>query len=216
MLSVIDKNKVPVHIAIIMDGNGRWAEEQGKERIFGHQSGVKAVKSVIEGANDAGVKYLTLYTFSIENWSRAKDEVDALMILFVRSLRSELEDLMKNNVRLMTIGNLSSMPQECQEEFRSAFEKTKNNTGLTVILALSYSARWEIGEAVKQVAYQVLVGNLSLEKINEETLRPYLTTSMIPDPDIVIRTGREYRISNFLLWQISCSELFFQNNLTIN
>ena len=208
-LSLIDKNKIPIHIAIIMDGNGRWAREQGKERIFGHQNGVQAVRSVIEGAGEAGVKYLTLYAFSTENWDRPKNEVDALMFLLVRSLHTELENLMKNNVRLMAIGNLHHLPLECQEGLKNAFEKTKNNTGLTVVLALSYSSRREIGEAAKQIASQVLAGHLSLEDIDENTLRSYLTTSAIPDPDILIRTGRECRVSNFLLWQISYSELFF-------
>jgi undecaprenyl diphosphate synthase len=210
---MIDKNNVPVHIAIIMDGNGRWAKAQGKERIFGHQSGVQAVRNVIEGANEAGVKYLTLYTFSAENRNRAKEEVDALIYLIVYSLQIELEDLMKKNVRLMTIGNLKSMPRECREEFQIACEETKNNTGLTLIFALNYSARWEIAEAAKQIASETRSGNLSPEMINEELFSSYLTTSNIPDPDILIRTGKECRLSNFLLWQISYSELFFSTIL---
>ncbi len=213
ILSLIDRKSIPVHIAMIMDGNGRWAKEQGKERMFGHQSGVQAVRNVIEGADEAGVKYLTLYAFSKENWNRNKREVEALMHLFAYSIRVELDNLMKNRVRVMTIGNLKALPTECRKEFLNACEKTKNNTGLTVIFALSYSARQEIGEAIKEIANQVIQGNLSVDKIDEHTLRPYLTTATIPDPDIVIRTGKECRISNFLLWQISYSELFFPSIL---
>lgn len=209
MFSLIDKSNVPIHIAIIMDGNGRWAKTRGAERIFGHQSGVQAVRNVIEGANEAGVKYLTLYTFSAENWNRTKDEVNALIYLIVYSLQVELEDLKKNNVRLMTIGNLKSMPLECREEFQIASEETKDNTGLTLIFALNYSSRWEIAEAAKQMVLEACNGNLSLEDINEDSFSSYLTTSKIPDPDILIRTGKECRLSNFLLWQISYSELFF-------
>lgn len=213
ILSLIDRKSIPVHIAMIMDGNGRWAKEQGKERMFGHQSGVQAVRNVIEGADEAGVKYLTLYAFSNENWNRNKREVEALMHLFAYSIRVELDNLMKNRVRVMTIGNLKALPIECRKEFLNACEKTKNNTGLTVIFALSYSARQEIGEAIKEIANQVIQGNLSVDKIDEHTLRPYLTTATIPDPDIVIRTGKECRVSNFLLWQISYSELFFPSIL---
>lgn len=201
--------KVPTHIAIIMDGNGRWAKEQGKERIFGHQNGIQAVRNAIEAANDAGVKYLTLYAFSTENWNRKKDEVEAILFLMARSICNELENLMNNDIRLICIGNLQAMPYHCQEAFNFVLEKTKHNTGLTLIIALNYSSRWEIGEAVKKVATQIFENKLNINDIDENTLRLFLTTSNIPDPDILIRTGREHRISNFLLWQISYTELFF-------
>jgi len=198
-------NLIPKHIAIIMDGNGRWAEEHGKERVFGHQSGVEAVRSAIEGAAEKGVKFLTLYAFSTENWNRPKEEVDALMELLVKAIRNELESLMKNNIRLQAIGNIASLPKGCQIELQEAIEKTEQNSGLTVVLALSYSGRWEMINAVKE-----LVKNKIDEKeITEELFSDFLTTKKIPDPDILIRTGREYRISNFLLWQIAYTELFF-------
>ena len=208
-LKNIDPNNVPSHIAIIMDGNGRWAIEQGKERIFGHQNGAQAVRNAIEAANTVGVKYLTLYAFSTENWNRNNDEVETLIFLIANSVRNELEDFMKNNVKLITIGNLKAMPCYCQEEFKIVIEKTKNNSGLTLIIALNYSSRWEIGEAVKIIAEQILENKLELNDINEYAVSSFLSTSSIPDPDILIRTGKEYRLSNFLLWQISYSELFF-------
>ena len=202
-------NLIPKHIAIIMDGNGRWAEEHGKERVFGHQSGVEAVRSAIEGAAEKGVKFLTLYAFSTENWNRPKEEVDALMELLVKAIRNELESLMKNNIRLQAIGNIASLPKGCQIELQEAIEKTEQNSGLTVVLALSYSGRWEMINAVKE-----LVKNKIDEKeITEELFSAFLNTKNIPDPDILIRTGREYRISNFLLWQIAYTELFFTPTL---
>jgi len=197
--------EIPEHIAIIMDGNGRWAEEHGKERIFGHQNGVEAVRNAIEGAGEAGVKFLTLYAFSTENWNRPKEEVDALMELLVKAIQNELNDLMKNNVRLQTIGNMASLPVSCQNELKEAIEKTKNNTGLTVVLALSYSGRWEIVNAVKEMVRN----NVAEIDITENSFSTCLNTGDIPDPDILIRTGCECRISNFLLWQIAYTELFF-------
>ena len=197
--------QTPKHIAIIMDGNGRWAEEHGKERIYGHQNGVEAVRSAIEGAGEAGVKFLTLYAFSTENWNRPKEEVDALMQLLVKAIKNELDALMQNKVRLQAIGNLSSLPVECQDELQEAIGKTKNNTGLTVVLALSYSGRWEIVNAVKEI----IKNNIEEKEITESSFSTFLNTNHIPDPDILIRTGRECRISNFLLWQIAYSELFF-------
>ncbi|MDR3047673.1 MAG: di-trans,poly-cis-decaprenylcistransferase, partial [Bacteroidales bacterium] len=158
--SYIDQNKVPAHIAIIMDGNGRWAKEQGKERAFGHQNGIQAVRNAIEAASDVGVKYLTLYAFSTENLNRNKDEVDTIIRLMATSVRNELENLMKNNIRLCTIGNLDAMPIECQKEFKSVVEKTKSNIGLTLIIAINYSSRWEIGEAIKKIARQLIKNNL--------------------------------------------------------
>lgn len=192
-----------------MDGNGRWAIEHGKDRVFGHQNGVESVRSVIEGAGEFGVKYLTLYAFSTENWSRPKEEVDALMSLLVKSIKLELNNLMKNKVRLLSIGDLNSLPLECKEELLDAINTTQNNTGLTVVLALSYSSKWELTDALKKIAIQVKNGYLSPEQINEDTIQKNLNTSHIPDPDILLRTGREQRISNFLLWQIAYAELFF-------
>jgi len=201
--------KIPEHIAIIMDGNGRWAEEHGKERVFGHQSGVESVRSVIEGAAEKSVKFLTLYAFSTENWHRPKEEIDALMELLIKAIRNELDSLMKNNIRLQTIGNTTSLPAGCQRELRDAIEKTKHNSGLTVVLALSYSGRWEIVNAVKEIVNN----NIDNKAITENSFSTFLNTKHIPDPDILIRTGREHRISNFLLWQIAYTELFFTDTL---
>jgi len=200
---------IPTHIAIIMDGNGRWAEEHGKERIYGHQNGVEAVRSAIEGAGEIGVKFLTLYAFSTENWHRPQEEIDALMGLLVKAIQNELDNLMRNQVRLQAIGNIACLPQECQIELQDAIEKTKNNTGLTVVLALSYSGRWEIVNAVKEIMKQHIPEN----EISESSFSHFLNTAQIPDPDILIRTGRECRISNFLLWQIAYTELFFPSIL---
>ena len=201
--------KIPEHIAIIMDGNGRWAEEHGKERIFGHQNGVEAVRSAIEGAAEKGVKVLTLYAFSTENWNRPKEEVDALMELLVKAIQNELERLMQNNIRLQTIGNIASLPEGCQVGLQDAIRKTEKNTGLTVVLALSYSGRWEIVNAVKEI----VKNNINEKDITENSFSTFLNTKHFPEPDILIRTGREYRISNFLLWQIAYSELFFTTTL---
>jgi undecaprenyl diphosphate synthase len=200
---------IPEHIAIIMDGNGRWAEEQGKERIYGHQNGVQAVRNAIEAAGEAGVKFLTLYAFSTENWNRPKEEVDALMGLLVKAIQNELTNLMSNNVRLQTIGNTASLPEECQNELKDAIETTKNNSGLTVVLALSYSGRWEIVNAVKEI----VKNGVDEKELTEKGFATFLNTAQIPDPDILIRTGRERRISNFLLWQIAYTELFFPDIL---
>jgi len=200
-----DSSPIPKHIAIIMDGNGRWAEEHGKERIFGHQSGVEAVRSAIEGAVEKKIKFLTLYAFSTENWNRPKEEVDALMELLVKAIQNEIDNLQQNNIRLQAIGNLESLPESCQVELQDAIEKTKKNSGLTVVLALSYSGRWEIVKAIRGIVNN----NVDEKEITEELFSTFLNTNHIPDPDILIRTGREYRISNFLLWQIAYTELFF-------
>jgi undecaprenyl diphosphate synthase len=208
-MKTIDFERIPKHIAIIMDGNGRWAEEQGQERIFGHQNGVEAVRSAIEAAGEIGVKFLTLYAFSTENWNRPKEEIEALMGLLVKAIRNELDNLMQNQVRLQAIGNIASLPVECQNELQEAIEKTQNNTGLTVVLALSYSGRWEIVNAVKKIMNDAI----DEKEITESDFAKYLNTAHIPDPDILIRTGRERRISNFLLWQIAYTELFFPNLL---
>ena len=205
----IEKNKLPQHIAIIMDGNGRWAKQQGYERVFGHQQGVHAVRSVIEGAGEAGIDYLTLFAFSTENWNRPKEEVNALTSLLVKTIHLELDNLMRNQVRLMAIGDLASLPQDCQEELDRAIEQTKTNSGLTVILALSYSARWELAEMARKIARKAATNALNAEDIDDAVVIQHLTTAAIPDPDILIRTGGELRVSNFLLWQIAYTELFF-------
>lgn len=205
----IDKKRLPKHIAIIMDGNGRWAKSKGYERVYGHQQGVHSVRSVIEGAGEADIKYLTLFAFSTENWNRPKSEVDALTSLLVRTIHLETENLMKNSVRMMAIGNLQDLPHDCQEELAKIIDKTKDNTGLTVVLALSYSSRWEITEMARRLAEQVTDNTINPNQIDTETVIQNLTTAHIPDPDILIRTGGEYRISNFLLWQIAYAELFF-------
>ncbi len=207
----IESERLPRHIAIIMDGNGRWAKQQGYDRIYGHQQGVHAVRSVIEGAGEAGIGYLTLFAFSTENWNRPKEEVNALTSLLVKTIHLELENLMRNNVRLTAIGDLASLPQECQDELRRAIDQTKENAGLTVVLALSYSARWEITEMTRKIAKMAKQEALDPDTINAGTVNQNLTTATIPDPDILIRTGGELRISNFLLWQIAYTELFFSS-----
>jgi len=204
-----EKNKLPKHIAIIMDGNGRWAKRQREARIYGHQHGVHAVRSVIEGAGEAGIEYLTLFAFSTENWNRPKEEVDALISLLVKIIHIELDNLMSNQVRLMAIGNLASLPQDCQDELAIAIAQTEFNNGLTVVLALSYSARWELTEMAKKIAYKTKSNLLKVNAINDRVVAQHLATAVIPDPDILIRTGGELRISNFLLWQIAYTELFF-------
>jgi undecaprenyl diphosphate synthase len=204
-----DTNRLPQHIAIIMDGNGRWAKQQGRERSYGHQQGVQAVHEAIEGAGEAGIRYLTLFAFSTENWNRPKEEVNALTSLLVKTIHLELDNLMHNQVRLMVIGDLTSLPQNCQDELAKAIEQTKMNSGLTLILALSYSARWEITEMTKRIARKVEENTIKTSEIDNAVITQHLTTAAIPDPDILIRTGGEFRISNFLLWQIAYTELFF-------
>jgi undecaprenyl diphosphate synthase len=204
----IDKSRIPEHIAIIMDGNGRWAKKKGALRIFGHQNAVKSVRDVIEAGTELAVKYITLYAFSTENWNRPKEEVNALMELLVSTLRSEVNELHKNNIRLITIGNIADLPKKCQQQLQESKDITAKNTGLTLILALSYSGRWEIVEAIKKISIQVQEGLLLPEEINEEIVAMNLTTNTIPDPELLIRTSGEMRISNFLLWQIAYSELY--------
>jgi undecaprenyl diphosphate synthase len=205
----IDQLKLPQHIAIIMDGNGRWAKQQGEERIFGHENGVKAVRDTVEGAAEIGVKYLTLYAFSTENWNRPQEEVIALMKLLVHTINAETATLNKNDIRLQAIGDLKSLPEDCYNELQEAISNTKNNSRMTLVLALSYSSRWEIINAVKQIAKEVENKTLSAEDINENSIQNYLCTSSIPDPELMIRTSGEHRISNFLLWQLAYSELYF-------
>ena len=205
----IDKNKLPKHIAITMDGNGRWAKSKGKLRIFGHKNGVKAVRDTVEGAAEIGIKYLTLYAFSSENWNRPEKEVNALMTLLVSAINKETKTLMDNNIRLSTIGDVNKLPSKAQKELEEAIIKTKDNTRMNLVLALSYSGRGEILNAVKNI----IKDRKEPEEINEATFQQYLTTKSVPDPELLIRTSGEYRISNFLLWQIAYSELYFTDTL---
>ncbi len=199
---------IPNHIAVIMDGNGRWAKKRSLPRVAGHHEGVNSVREIVETCGQLGVKYLTLYTFSTENWNRPKDEVSILMRLLVSSLRDERDRLNKHNVRVTTIGDFESLPQDAQDEFLDAIELTKNNTGLTLILALSYSGRWDITNSVKRIAEQVKNGSLKPEEITDAVITQHLATKNIPDPDLLIRTSGELRISNFLLWQLAYSEMY--------
>ena len=205
----IDKNNIPKHVAIIMDGNGRWAEQHGKARVVGHEHGVESVRSVVEGAGEIGVKHLTLYAFSTENWSRPKAEVDALMGLLVQAIESETDSLMNNNVRLTTIGNVDAMPGHVRDNLYRCINRLKNNTGLNLILALSYSGQWDILSAVKNIAREVLEQKVDIDSINRNLFNDFLSTARVPHPELLIRTSGEYRISNFLLWQIAYSELYF-------
>ncbi|MFT7611894.1 MAG: undecaprenyl diphosphate synthase [Parvicellaceae bacterium] len=213
IIDQIDKKNVPQHVAIIMDGNGRWAKQQGELRIFGHSSGVEAVREALTAAGELGVKHLTLYAFSTENWNRPKEEVDALMDLLVSTIMNELESLHKNKVRLSAIGNINSLPEHCKAELAKGIKETAANTGVNLNLALSYSSRWEITQAIQEIAKDVASNKIDANEINEEIISSYLTTSELPDPELMIRTSGENRISNFLLWQIAYSELYFTDIL---
>jgi len=207
------KEKVPQHIAIIMDGNGRWAKQKGKPRIEGHRAGIHVVREIVRACGELGVRFLTLYSFSIENWSRPRQEIQALMLLLKRFLRSELKELMSNDVRFMAIGRIKDLPKSVQDELARVTEKTKNNRGLTLVLALSYGGRAEITDAVKEIALQAAGEKISPDDINEEMISSHLYTRQIPDPDLLIRTSGEMRVSNFLLWQISYSEIWVTQTL---
>ncbi|MBB5636256.1 undecaprenyl diphosphate synthase [Pedobacter cryoconitis] len=209
----IDTSRLPEHIAIIMDGNGRWAKNQGKFRSFGHESGVISVKDIVEGCADIGVRYLTIYAFSTENWNRPIDEVNALMELLIATINNETDTLNKNNIRLNAIGDIASLPQKCIDDLKSAMEKTAGNTTCTLTLALSYSAKWEILEAAKKIALLVQEGKIKVDEIDEAKFSSQLTTVNIPDPELMIRTSGEHRVSNFLLWQMAYSELYFTETL---
>ena len=209
----INPERLPRHIAIIMDGNGRWAKKQGLARMFGHRQGVETVHNITVAATKLGIEYLTLYTFSTENWNRPKEEVDALMNLLVDTIAKETPTLMNNNVRLQTIGDLSRLPETAHQKFLGCIEQTSKNTGLTMVLALSYSARWEITEAVRSAVRQAQAGQLRAEEVNEQLVSSLMTTADMPEPDLLIRTSGEYRISNFLLWQLAYSELYFTDRL---
>ncbi len=205
----IDKARMPRHIAIIMDGNGRWAKKQGLARVFGHKRGVETVHNITVAATELGIEYLTLYTFSTENWNRPKEEIDALMNLLVDTIVKETPTLMENNVRLLTIGDLNRLPEAARRKFMGCVEQTAGNTGLSMVIALSYSARWEIINAMQTAVRRAQAGELRAEDVNEQLVSSLMTTAEMPDPDLLIRTSGELRISNFLLWQLAYSELYF-------
>ena len=212
-LEDLDKTNVPRHVAIIMDGNGRWAKQRNHIRLFGHQNALAAVRSAVEAPVALGVKYLTLYTFSTENWNRPQDEVDGLMELLVKAIRDETKTMMENNVRMGFIGDIDRLPPQSRQKLQACIEETAANTGATLILALSYSARWEMAEAMRKMYDDITAGRLQRADIGEETLRGYLATRDIPDPDLLIRTGGELRLSNFLLWQMAYTEFYFSDQL---
>ena len=209
MSQKIDTDNLPKHIAIIMDGNGRWAKSKGKLRVFGHKNGVTAVRETVEAAAEIGIQFLTLYAFSTENWDRPESEVNALMTLLVTAINKETKTLMTNNIKLSTIGDTNSLPSKAKKELLEAIEKTKNNTRMTLILALSYSGRWDILNAAKNL----IADGIDPKVINEQVFQQYLATKSVPEPELLIRTSGEYRISNFLLWQIAYSELYFTDTL---
>jgi len=211
--NLINPEKLPQHIAIIMDGNGRWAKTKGKPRVFGHKNGVVSVRAVTEAAAELGVEYLTLYAFSTENWSRPSFEVNALMALLVDTIYSEMETLNKNQIRLKAIGDLSGLPESTRKALLDGIEKTKGNTRMTLVLALNYSSRWEIVEATRKIAEKVHTGELAVNEIDATVFAQHLTTSQIPDPELLIRTSGEYRMSNYLLWQAAYAELYFTDVL---
>lgn len=209
----IDNKKLPTHIAIIMDGNGRWAKQRGLDRIFGHQQGVNAVRNVIEASAELGIKYLTLYAFSTENWGRPDEEVNALMNIMIQSLNKETDTLLKNNIRMLTIGDTGRLSDDVRERLNESINLTSGCTGLNLIIAISYSSRWEILEAAKQISTQVKSGKLGIDQIDEQVFENFLSTKGIPDPDLMIRTSGEKRISNFLLWQMAYTELYISEIL---
>ena len=213
MSDLIDKQNIPKHIAVIMDGNGRWAKQKGAARIFGHHHAVKSVRETVEGCAELGVEFLTLYAFSTENWNRPQIEVNALMELLVSTISGEVKTLNKNSIRLQAIGDLDSLPKSCQKELAKAIADTAKNTRMTLVLALSYSARWEIINAVKNIAKDIENGKLKSDAIENKLFESYLNTASMPDPDLLIRTSGEMRISNFLLWQIAYSEIYVTETL---
>lgn len=209
VFQAIDRRRLPRHVAIIMDGNGRWAKERGEDRVYGHHEGVLSVRDIVNGCGELGIEYLTLYAFSTENWNRPKEEVNALMELLVNTIRKEIEELKKNNVRLHVIGDYASLPAICQKELNEACEITAMNTGVNLILALSYSSRWELIEAARNIAKDAVAGKIDPDKLDEVQFRQYLTTKDFPDPELMIRTSGEHRISNYLLYQLAYAELYF-------
>lgn len=211
LLEKIDRTGLPRHIAIIMDGNGRWAEEQGQDRLFGHYHGVDSVRNIVEGCAELGVEYLTLYAFSTENWDRPEIEVIGLMELLVKTIRKEVESLHKNKIKLHIIGDINKLPENARKELSEAIDITSKNTGLNLVMALSYSGRWDIMNTVKKIAAEVKKGNITTEEIDQQLIQKNLCTYNFPDPELMIRTSGEYRISNFLLYQLAYSELYFTN-----
>ncbi|MGE5107873.1 MAG: isoprenyl transferase [Sphingobacteriales bacterium] len=209
LLEKIDIKKLPRHIAIIMDGNGRWAKEKGQDRLFGHFHGVESVRNIVEGCAELGIEYLTLYAFSTENWDRPVEEVTGLMELLVDTIRNEVSTLNKNNIKLHVIGDMNMLPEYARNELNEALEETSHNTGLNLVMALSYSSRWEIVNAIKSIAADVKAGKLEPFEIDQDSIKDYLVTKELPDPELMIRTSGEYRISNFLLYQLAYAELYF-------
>lgn len=212
-LEQIDKNRLPGHIAIIMDGNGRWAQERGEDRLFGHLHGVESVRNVVEGAAELGIGYLTLYAFSTENWDRPADEVSGLMELLIDTIRKEVPTLNKNNIKLHVIGDVEMLPDNARRELNEAIRETSANSGLNLIMALSYSSRWEMTRAVRLIAADACAGKIDPASIDQDTIRQYLATKDYPDPELMIRTSGEFRISNFLLYQLAYTELYFTETL---
>jgi len=211
LLDKIDKTRIPRHVAIIMDGNGRWAKEKGQDRLYGHFHGVESVRNIVEGAGELGIEYLTLYAFSTENWDRPAYEVTGLMELLVETIKKEAADLKKNKIKLHVIGDMSMLPEKARHELEEVLEDTKENSTMHLIMALSYSSRWELVNAVKEIARDVKAGKVDPDSITQDALQSYLTTSEFPDPELMIRTSGEYRISNFLLYQLAYAELYFTN-----
>ena len=209
LAEAIDKNKIPKHVAVIMDGNGRWAKERGQNRLEGHAMGVDSVRATLKAARELGVSYLTLYAFSTENWSRPKEEVDGLMDLLVHSITNEMEELNENGVRLLAIGDIDGLPEKCANSLKAAIRDTANNNQISLILALNYSSKWELTKAFKLISADVLAKKLEIDQITNEVVASYLETKDIPDPELLIRTSGEHRISNFLLWQIAYTEFYF-------
>lgn len=209
----IKKDKLPIHIAVIMDGNGRWAQQRGNQRIFGHKNGVAAVRDTVEAGAELGLEYLTLYAFSTENWNRPRTEIDALMALLVTTINKETKTLLDNNVRLLTIGDIESMPDNVSAKLKIAMKKTSHCTGLKLILALSYSSRWEIVNAIRNMALKLEKGEIKTTDIDNSLFEQFLNTAGIPEPELLIRTSGEYRLSNFLLWQMAYTELYFTDTL---
>jgi len=209
IITQIDKERLPRHVAVIMDGNGRWAQQHGKPRIFGHRNGIKSVREISEAAAELGVEYLTLYAFSTENWARPAAEVNALMHLLVQTVKSELKTLNKNSIKLNAIGDLQKLPSKTYEALMGGIKDTKDNDRMTLTLALNYSSRWELSQAMRQIAEKVEEGHLKVEQINEALISDHLTTADMPDPELLIRTSGEHRVSNYLLWQLAYTEFYF-------
>jgi undecaprenyl diphosphate synthase len=209
LTEAVDKNKIPKHVAVIMDGNGRWAKERGRNRLEGHAMGVDSVRATLKAARELGISYLTLYAFSTENWNRPKEEVDGLMDLLVQSISNEMEELNENGVRLLAIGDIEGLPENCSKSLKEAIKQTENNSEISLILALNYSSKWELNKAIKLISADVQANKIRLDQITDDLISNYLTTKNIPDPELLIRTSGEHRVSNFLLWQIAYTEFYF-------